>query len=74
VPPLRVGMQPLTLCVNAPGTQSVRVGVTTQSVGTINTTQGVSQYFRRSATALAALVTSDVSYTNRGDRQSAVYA
>jgi hypothetical protein len=66
MPTLRVGMQPLTLCVNAPGTQSVRIGVTTQSVGTINTPQGVSRYVRRSATAFAALVTSDVSYTNCG--------
>jgi hypothetical protein len=67
MPTLRVGTQPLMLCVNTPGTQSVRIGVTTQSVGTINTPQGVSRYFCHSPTAFAALVTSDVSYTKRTD-------
>ena len=35
MPTLCVVTQPLTLCVNTPGTRSVRIGVTTRSVGTI---------------------------------------
>ena len=38
---VRVGMQPETLRVSAPRTQSVLTGVTTQSVGTIDNVQNV---------------------------------